>query len=131
MLRSKLIWQSHDLSGACRGDDQDSAAPYFQNPLGFLVLILVLFYLFVFPITAVFSGRECGSSPRSLLTFLPPPVWPKISCDSKSLISNRYPPAALTPFGHVARFQAPGIKSWVSSKAIVVTHLSTSKYELN
>lgn len=98
---------------------------------GFWFWFLVLFYLFVFPITAVFSGRKYGSSPRSLLTFLPPPAWPKISCDSRSLISSRYPPAALTPFGHVARFQAPGIKSWVSSKAIVVTRLSTSKCELN
>lgn len=50
--------------------------------------------------------RSVGLDPGPF--WLPPPAWPKISCDSRSLISNLFPPAALTPFGHVARFQAPG-----------------------
>lgn len=91
-----------------KGGDPYITAPCFLEPThDFLVLFLGFFVLFCFiclfcPITAIFSVL------RSCLTFLPSSAWPKISCDLRSLTSNLIPPAALTPFGHVARFQAQG-----------------------
>lgn len=118
------------------GDDLYPTVPHFQNPFmscgvgwGRVGWRVVSFVCFV-PLLPS-SPANVGLVLKSCLTSLPSSAWPKISCDLRSLISSCFPPAALTPFGHVAGFWAPGITTWISSETVFFTQTSVSKYGLN